>query len=345
MPRYHVSYARLNRLTVYRQICRFLTRAVLPVFLAIYLAACAGGPHRPGMPVSQEEAAYRSHAKRYYAPPGPPSDPWGPYIREASSRFDVPETWIRAVIYQESGGHLYDHSGQLITSIPGAMGLMQLMPPTYDELKAQYRLGPDPYDPHDNILAGTAYIRQMYEIYGSPGFLAAYNYGPGSLDNYLKTGRALPRETRQYVANIGRRIKGVTPVNRSAADLMVARYEASPPPAASRIAVRNKWRQNSQKRRAYKSRDIQVAQAPVRASGGRVRTGAKHVLRANIKRATYRTHVKTGGWTGTTAAKPIPIGHYLKATPVKKRTVRSKARVTPKALPSLRKTPKRKSAK
>ncbi|MFT9222487.1 transglycosylase SLT domain-containing protein, partial [Gluconobacter oxydans] len=161
----------------------------------------------------------------YYAPPGPPSDPWGPYIREASNRFDVPEAWIRAVMQQESGGHLFDHNGNFITSVPGAMGLLQLMPPTYDDMRQQYGLGEDPYDPHDNILAGTAYLRQMYDIYGSPGFLAAYNDGPGSLDRYLRRGRALPRETRRYVAAIGPHIAGITPHNRSAADLLVAQHD------------------------------------------------------------------------------------------------------------------------
>lgn len=344
MPRFDALFARRDHVSVFKWFRRFLTRGALPIFLAIYLSACAGGPHRPGMPVSQEEAAYRSHAKRYYAPPGPPADPWGPYIREASSRFDVPETWIRAVIHQESGGHLYDRNGQFITSVPGAMGLMQLMPPTYDELKSQYRLGSDPYDPHDNILAGTAYIRQMYEIYGSPGFLAAYNYGPGSLDNYLKTGRALPRETRQYVANVGRRIKGVTPVNRSAADLMVAQYEAAPP-STSGSTVRRSWRQNSQRRSSYRSREVQVAQASIRKTKAQVRTASKRNVGANIKRATYRTTRKSRGWTGTTAAKPIPIGHHLRATPVKRRVSSRKTHVASKAHSTHMKAVRRKSSR
>ena len=53
------------------------------------------------------------------------------------------------------------------------MGLMQIMPKTWIELRARYGLGADPYDPHDNILAGAAYIRQLHDRYGSPGFLAA----------------------------------------------------------------------------------------------------------------------------------------------------------------------------
>ena len=119
---------------------------------------------------------------------------------------------MREVMRQESGGHAYGRSGELITSGAGAMGLMQVMPATYDDLRSRYsELGDDPYDPHNNILAGTAYIREMYDIYGSPGFLAAYNAGPGRLDDYLTRNRTLPEETRRYVAAIGPRIAGAEP--------------------------------------------------------------------------------------------------------------------------------------
>ena len=175
------------------------------------------------VPVAQEAADYRAHARSYYAPPGPADDPWGPYIEAASQRFDVPDAWIRAVMHQESGGHEFIN-GQFVTSVPGAMGLMQLMPPTYDDMRNQYALGSDPYEPHDNIMAGTAYLRQMYDIYGSPGFLAAYNTGPGRLDDFLTRNRALPNETRQYVAIIGPQIAGIFPSSRSQADLMVMNH-------------------------------------------------------------------------------------------------------------------------
>src|SRR5271154_6170003 len=172
-------------------------RAFGCVAVLALLAACAG--QAPPIDESQEAAQYAAHARGNYTPPGPPEDPWGPYIEEASSRYDVPDVWIRAVMNVESRGQEY-LNGQLVTSPVGAMGLMQVMPQTYDELRDQYRLSGDPYDPHDNILAGAAYMREMYEMYGSPGFLAAYNAGPRRLDDYLSNQRPLPDETRRYVA-------------------------------------------------------------------------------------------------------------------------------------------------
>lgn len=82
----------------------------------------------------------------------------------------------------------------------GAMGLMQIMPDTWEELRVRYRLGKDPYDPRDNILGGSAYLRELHDRYGSPGFLAAYNAGPKRYEDYLSGKRSLPPETRAYVA-------------------------------------------------------------------------------------------------------------------------------------------------
>jgi hypothetical protein len=135
----------------------------------------------------------------------PGSDPWAAYVAEASRRFGVPERWIREVMRAESGGLMS------ATSPAGAMGLMQVMPRTYAELHARYGLGANPYDPRDSILAGTAYLREMHDRYGSPGFLAAYNAGPERLDEHLATGRPLPAETRRYVADIARGIAAGPP--------------------------------------------------------------------------------------------------------------------------------------
>lgn len=87
------------------------------------------------------------------------------------------------------------------------MGLMQIMPGTWTDLRARYALGADPYGPRDNILAGAAYLRELYQRFGVPGFLAAYNAGPGRYENHLATGRPLPDETQEYVAKLAPKIE------------------------------------------------------------------------------------------------------------------------------------------
>lgn len=202
---------------------RSIFRLLMVIIPSIGLTACAGQPSPTGLTVVQEAEHYRAVAKRSYPVPGPAGDPWRPYIVAASDRFDVPQSWIRGVIRQESGGK------QDARSTPGAMGLMQIMAPTYDELRAKFDLGDDPYNPHDNILAGTAYIRELYEMYGTPAFLAAYDAGMGRLNDYLTQDRPLPNETRLYVASVGSRITGDFPRNRSGVDLLVARNAQQPP--------------------------------------------------------------------------------------------------------------------
>jgi hypothetical protein len=118
-------------------------------------------------------------------------------ISEAARRFGRPEAWVRAVMQAESRG------AADATSPAGAIGLMQIMPDTYAELRARYGLGANAYDPHDNIIAGTAYISEMIELFGVPNFLAAYNAGPARLEDHLRRGRPLLRETQRYLAQIG----------------------------------------------------------------------------------------------------------------------------------------------
>jgi len=132
------------------------------------------------------------------------------FVTEASERFVVPERWIRAVMHVESAGKVRAGARK------GAMGLMQIMPGTWADLRARYGLGADPYDPRDNILAGTAYIRELYDRYGAPGFLAAYNAGPGRYERHLATGRPLPDETQAYVAVLTP-IIGVSRIGRKVA--------------------------------------------------------------------------------------------------------------------------------
>jgi soluble lytic murein transglycosylase-like protein len=136
-----------------------------------------------------ERAVSATHQEK-----GRPVDPFAGFITEASKRFAVPEHWIRSVMRVESAGEVRSRSQK------GAMGLMQIMPQTWSELRARYDLGADPYDPRNNIMAGAAYIRELYQRFGEPGFLAAYNSGPTRYESHLATGRPLPDETRDYVA-------------------------------------------------------------------------------------------------------------------------------------------------
>ena len=124
-----------------------------------------------------------------------------PHVREAAQRFGIPEDWIYAVIRAESAGDTR------AVSVAGALGLMQLMPGTWARQRARFSLGVDPFDPRDNILAGTSYLRQMYDTYGAQGFLAAYNAGPGRYEDWLAGKRALPSETRRYAALIASRLR------------------------------------------------------------------------------------------------------------------------------------------
>ncbi|WP_315810812.1 lytic transglycosylase domain-containing protein [Bradyrhizobium sp. SZCCHNR3107] len=166
-------------------------------------------------------------------------DLYGDHIAEAAQRFELPAAWIRAVMRAESDGD------QRALSPKEAIGLMQIMPETWAELRVRYRLGDDPYDPHDNIVAGAAYIRELFDRYGSPEWIAAYNAGPGRYEEALK-GRTLPPETRAYVAALAPIISGsettgavmiasVDPLSWTRAPLFVVQHlsKAMVPPVQS----------------------------------------------------------------------------------------------------------------
>ncbi|WP_245261715.1 lytic transglycosylase domain-containing protein [Ancylobacter sp. FA202] len=169
------------------------------LFLSIVLAVVMPLPCQ-----AQPEPAHRQSR----------ADPHAAHIAEAAQRFGIPAAWIRAVMRVESANDVRAISSK------GAMGLMQIMPATWDDLRARHRLGSDPYDPRDNILAGAAYLRELHDRYGSPGFLATYNAGPGRYEEHL-AGRPLPAETRAYVATLAPLIGGgaiTAPVEVAAAD-------------------------------------------------------------------------------------------------------------------------------
>jgi hypothetical protein len=129
------------------------------------------------------------------APQQPPSCTAA--VGEAARRFGLPERWIVAVMREESRGQ------PRAVSPAGALGCMQVMPSTYADLRLRYRLGPDPFAIRDNVLAGSAYLREMYDRYGGVGMLAAYNAGPKRWEDHLAGVRPLPRETVGYLARLG----------------------------------------------------------------------------------------------------------------------------------------------
>ena len=142
-------------------------------------------PPVPAM--AQEMPVARSAAGHPYAGP----------VADAARRFGIPEAWIWAVMRVESSGN------SRAVSRAGAMGLMQIMPATWADLRARYGFGADPFDERDNIMAGAAYLRAMHDRYGNASaMLAASTAGPGRYDAYLSRGRPLPPETVGYLAQL-----------------------------------------------------------------------------------------------------------------------------------------------
>lgn len=145
---------------------------------------------------------------------------WRPYVNEASARFGVPIDWIERVMQAESRGHTH-RNGRPIRSRAGAIGLMQLMPDTWADVRTRLGLGHDPDAPRDNIVAGTFYLRLMYDRFGYPGLFAAYNAGPGRYAEHLVGRRALPAETVGYLASVA---------PSSPASALATASSLSPPP-------------------------------------------------------------------------------------------------------------------
>ena len=124
--------------------------------------------------------------------------------------------------------------GKPIRSVKGAIGLMQLMPPTWAMMRAVLTLGSDPDDPHDNIVAGACYLRRMYDRFGYPGLFGAYNAGPGIYAAWLAGRRSLPAETVTYLAVLHADAPSPMPPSPSARTLFALRSDApSPTPELS----------------------------------------------------------------------------------------------------------------
>ena len=126
---------------------------------------------------------------------------WRPLISDASRRCGIPIDWIKRVMLAESRGWTMLAS-RPIRSPAGAIGLMQLMPATWAEMRARLKLGADPDEPADNILAGACYLRLLYDRFGYPGLFAAYNAGPGRYGAFIDGRQQLPKETRDYMGSV-----------------------------------------------------------------------------------------------------------------------------------------------
>ena len=218
--------------------CRLIAAAAI----LIALSACANPP----------AADARDMVSRH-ADTGAPMSDIDAYIAEAAQRFGIPARWIRAVLRAERAGN-----ARAVRSA-GAMGLMQIMPGNWAELRAAHSFGPDPFDRRENILAGAAYLRQMYDQFGAPGFLAAYNAGPGRYAEHLRTGRTLPRETRRYVAALSQELgfSDAAPL-QPMRTVSVDRWQAAPlfaPVSASRET-------QSRAEPGRTSIDVQTAEEP-----------------------------------------------------------------------------------
>jgi len=165
------------------------------------------------------------HAQNEQADRAMASHPYARHVADAAQRFGIPEAWIWAVMRVESNG-----TSRAISSA-GAMGLMQIMPGTWAGLQTRHGLGSDPYDVRDNIMAGAAYLRAMYDRYGNvTAMFAAYNAGPGRYDEHLSRGRPLPGETRAYLTKLAA-------ITGSAGESQLATVPPSDPFAWRRAAL------------------------------------------------------------------------------------------------------------
>ena len=125
--------------------------------------------------------------------PLPENPAIGAIIDKASRRYGVEAGLIKAIIKQES------NFNPRAVSSAGAQGLMQLMPSTARGLGVS-----DSFDPEQNVMAGTRFLKDMLHRYGGnlDDALAAYNWGPGNVDRHGSESAALPRETRNYLAKV-----------------------------------------------------------------------------------------------------------------------------------------------
>lgn len=181
-------------------VCGWVALAPLTASAQIYAVRDANGvlvlSDKPLGPGATTYPLTRSAAIRTTAPTRTSVDSaWDQIIDRHATEFGVRSDLVRAVIHVESGFNPRARSNK------GAMGLMQLMPATAEELGVR-----NPYDPAQNIRGGVAYLSALLDRYdhNEELALAAYNAGPGAVDRY---GVTVPpfRETRDYVKKVAGR--------------------------------------------------------------------------------------------------------------------------------------------
>jgi hypothetical protein len=268
-----------------RNFARTLLLGSLCCVAALMLQTANFGPqrdlsmHRPSMLVRLIDAAQPpQEPSAYDVESGMNSSQllnrWDSAITEASQRFHIPKAWIRAVMRQESGGRTMLGENKPIVSRAGAVGLMQVLPSTYDQMAEQHELGDDPFDARDNIMAGAAYLRWLHERYGFPKMFAAYNAGPGRVEH----GGRLPAETRAYVGGITKTLKSAKSsldlVKLTRPDGATMKVDAgqvtavrAPLPGEYNSSVQAVLTLNHHKRQAVRE-NVTVARAAIRATGG-----------------------------------------------------------------------------
>ena len=267
-----------------RNLARTLLLGSLCCMAALMLQTANFGPqrdisvHRPNMLIRLIDAAQHREPSAYDVEASMSSSQllnrWDSVITEASQRFHIPAAWIRAVMRQESGGRTMLGENQPIVSRAGAVGLMQVLPATYDQMAEQHKLGDDPFDARDNIMAGAAYLRWLHERYGFPKMFAAYNAGPGRVEH----GGRLPAETRAYVGGITKTLKSAKSsldlVKLTRPDGATMKIDAgqvtavrAPLPGEYNASVQAVLTLNHHKRQAVRE-NVTVARAAIRATGG-----------------------------------------------------------------------------
>jgi soluble lytic murein transglycosylase-like protein len=167
--------------------------------MAKHVAAHA---HKPAHAAPAKKAPLTPYQAEQATGPAQLVARWKLFIDQAARRIGLPAVWIKAVMIEESGGRTLLAENTPIVSSAGAMGLMQLMPETWKEMRQIYGLGNDPFDPHDNIMAGAAVLRALYWEYGYPGMFAAYNDGAKNIEAHRNANEMLPAETSKYIVDI-----------------------------------------------------------------------------------------------------------------------------------------------